>query len=233
MRIIKSVCRYQVQVKSPSQVLIQPTSSCKSSKWFCQFKKFHDSCPHLCLKDCYFNKINICYTNAQIKNNKAKTSKIKQKSIWLFYLPTHLNYQTHISFHWKTLNCSASLDLLELLNRDGIGVTFVCKSAVNVQKRWRCSDDVVKESDSESNEGQRGGTHRRRRSRLHEGLCMFEHPVLLLLESLLVQFRTHQPPYGLIVFIQPLKLEGEQTNLNESHRCTLLACEKQVSGKCE
>lgn len=30
------------------------------------------------------------------------------------------------------LNCSASLNLL---NRDCIGVTLVCKSAVNVQKR--------------------------------------------------------------------------------------------------
>lgn len=57
----------------------------------------------------------------------------------------------------------------------------MCKSAVNgVQERPRRSDDVLEESDGQSDESHGGGTDRRRRSRLHEGLCVFEHPGLLL-----------------------------------------------------
>lgn len=93
------------------------------------------------------------------------------------------------------------------------------QSAVNVQERWRL-DDVVEESDGQGDESQRGGADGLRRSRLHEGLCVFEHPLLLLVKSLIVQLSTQQLPDCLVVIIQPLKLKQEKT-LNESQKTSL------------
>lgn len=69
----------------------------------------------------------------------------------------------------------------------------------------------MEEQDDQGDEGQRGGTGDARRRDLGEGLCVFEHPVLLLSQSLSGQLRTNQVPDGLIVFIQPIKLQREET----------------------
>ncbi len=60
-------------------------------KW--KSHQIHDSSPRLCFYECYFNKIEIMstgHTNVQVKNQKAKTSKITQKIIFKLWTPPYL-----------------------------------------------------------------------------------------------------------------------------------------------
>lgn len=63
----------------------------------------------------------------------------------------------------------------------------------------------MEESEDQSDEDERGGADATRRG--GEGLCVFEHPVLLICEPLFVQLRAHHLPNGLVVTVEPVQLK--------------------------
>lgn len=63
----------------------------------------------------------------------------------------------------------------------------------------------MEESEDQSDEDERGGADATGRG--GEGLCVFEHPVLLIREPLFVQLRAHYLPNGLVVTVEPVQLK--------------------------
>lgn len=63
----------------------------------------------------------------------------------------------------------------------------------------------MEESEDQSDGDERGGADTTGRG--GEGLCVFEHPVLLILEALSVQLRAHHLPNGVVVSVEPAQLK--------------------------